>query len=142
MSVTVSTALGMSLAGCATNSPGTLDAGAALPRATYQVLGKTRYDQLWIDKTIEGEVAGFGFSRPLRRPAGFDVAPASHIVVITPATPATINVPAQPTTVTVVPKPTWRQRIGARYQKIKGGVKSEEQKLKNKFHRKPVPPKE
>jgi hypothetical protein len=132
---------GTLLQGCASNTViGTLDAGAALPRATYQVLGKTRYDQLWIDKTIEGEVAGFGFGRPLRRPAGFDAAPASHIAIALPATPATFNVPATPAVVTVVPKRTWRQRIGAEYQKIKGGIKSEEQKLKDKLHRKPKTP--
>jgi hypothetical protein len=143
MSVIASMGIGTLLAGCANSSVvGTLDAGASLPRATYQVLGKTRYDQLWIDKTIEGEVAGFGFARPLRRPAGFDAAPASHVAVAVPATPATFNVPASPAVVTVVPKQTWRQRIGARYQKIKGGIKNEEQKIKNKFHRNPKPPTE
>jgi hypothetical protein len=88
-----------------TDSVGTKDAGAALPRAEYQILGKTKFDQLWIDKTIEGEVKGFGFKRPLKRPASFDAAPASHSVVLKPATPSA------PETVTVVPKKHWWQRI-------------------------------
>jgi hypothetical protein len=50
-------------------------AGAAFPRAPYQVLGHTRYDQTWIDKTIEAEVAGFHFARPARRPTSLNPMP-------------------------------------------------------------------
>lgn len=107
--------LGTLLVGCASSNVGTLDAGAALPRATYQVLGKTRYDQTWIDKTIEGEVAGFGFKRPLRRPASFNANPASHTVVVKPASKPAILAPTTPATVTVVPKKKhWWQKLHLR----------------------------
>ena len=104
-------AIGTLLAGCATDNVGTIDAGAALPRANYQVLGKTKYDQTWIDKTIEGEVAGFGFSRPLKRPASLDAAPAAHTVVVTPSKSTGILTPTTPAVVTVVPKKHWWDRF-------------------------------
>lgn len=100
MTVMPSLVLGTLLQGCATDSVGTQDAGAALPHAQYQVLGRTRYDQTWIDKTIEGEVKGFGFPRPQKRPASMGAAK----VVVAPAQPATITQPAAPAVVTVVPK--------------------------------------
>lgn len=76
-------ALGILLAGCANGKFVTLEAaGKSFPQAEYQVLGKTRYDQTWIDKTIEAEVAGFGFERPRRRPANL----SGSVVVVTPAT--------------------------------------------------------
>ena len=79
INVITCTALGILLLGCANNNANRLvypaGIGTALPKAEYQVLGKSRYDQTWIDKTIEAEVAGFGFDRPKRRPASFD-APA------------------------------------------------------------------
>ena len=120
MIVTLLMGLGILLPGCAaSNNAGTLDAGAALPQAQYQVLGKTRYDQTWIDKTIEGEVAGFGFKRPVKRPASFDAAPVSHAVVVLPPEKPVIPVltPATPPVVTVVPRPSWSQRIKAYEQK-------------------------
>ena len=98
----------MMLAGCASNNFATLKgAGDAFPRAQYQILGKTRYDQIWISKTIEAEVVGFGFKRPAKRPLSLD----AHAVVVTPAEPATILQPATPPIVTVVPKKKhWWQR--------------------------------
>ena len=38
----------------------------------YQVLGKTRYDQKWIDQTTEAGIAGFGWKRPAKRPAALN----------------------------------------------------------------------
>ena len=120
MTAIVGAALGTPLLGCAANNVGSLDAGAALPRATYQVLGKTKYDQTWIDKTIEGEVKGFGFKRPLKRPASFDAAPAQHKVIVTPATKPILLSPTQPTVITVVPtKKTLQQRINDLNEKVK-----------------------
>ena len=110
-----STALGTLLAGCATDNVGTLDAGAALPHAQYQILGRTKYDQTWIDKTIEGEVAGFHFARPLKRPPSLGTAQ----VVVTPAkaAPVPIITPSTPATVTV--KPSWRDKYNALNAKLK-----------------------
>lgn len=106
--VTLLVGLGILLAGCALNNFASLQAaGEAFPQAQYQILGKTRYDQKWVDKTIEAEVAGFGFKRPLKRPESLD----AKVVVIKPATPATITAPAKPAVVTVVPKKKhWWQR--------------------------------
>lgn len=71
----IAAALGIPLAGCASSQFATLKtAGQDFPQAEFQVLGKTKYDQIWIDKTIEAEVAGFGFKRPARRPPGLDSA--------------------------------------------------------------------
>lgn len=76
-------ALGIPLAACANGKFVTLSAaGQDFPQADYQILGKTKYDQTWIDKTIESEIAGFGFSRPSKRPASLDQA----TVVVQPAT--------------------------------------------------------
>lgn len=71
-------ALGTLLAGCASNQTfATLTQGAceAFPRPTYQVMGKTHYDQEWIDVTVEAGVAGCKWMRPEARPAAFDAAP-------------------------------------------------------------------
>lgn len=74
--VILTVALGTLLLGCANNNGNKLvfpgGVGTALPRAEYQIRGKTRNDQLWVDKTIEAEVAGFGFARPKPRPASWD----------------------------------------------------------------------
>lgn len=82
MSVSLLAALSMMSMGCAEkNKFVSLEAaGQAFPRAEYQILGKTRNDQIWISKTIEAEVAGFGFERPKARPASWDaaIAPAKR----------------------------------------------------------------
>ena len=110
MRATILAASGALLTACAANNFASLEgAGKAFPRAQYQVLGKTKYDQTWIDKTTEAEVVGFGFKRPLRRPASFDA--ASHTVVVTPAKPATITQAAVPPVVTVVKKKHWWDRF-------------------------------
>ena len=114
----------MTLLGCATGSnfANVKYVGDSFPRAQYEVKGKTRYDQIWISETISAEVAGFGFKRPLRRPASYDAAPASHAVVVRPAARPTILhplTPAAPAVVTVVPKkkPHWWQRLHLRKKK-------------------------
>lgn len=62
--------LGILLGACAKGEFQTFDKpGQVLPQAEYQILGKTKYDQAWVDKTIEAEVAGFGMKRPQARPA-------------------------------------------------------------------------
>ncbi|MGZ5988118.1 MAG: hypothetical protein ACXWLZ_03600 [Rhizomicrobium sp.] len=55
----------------------------AFERPAYQVLGKTPYDQEWVDKTTEAGVAGCKWQRPEARPAALD-APAA----VAPAKPA------------------------------------------------------
>ena len=101
----------MSLAGCASSNFVTLDAaGKAFPRAEYAVQGKTSYDQLWIDKTIEAEVAGFGFKRPMARPAEFNAKPAQHTVVALPPSKPLILTPTQPEVITIQPKKHWYQK--------------------------------
>ena len=126
MSALILGALSMMSQGCApTSTFATLKpAGEAFPRAQYQILGKTRYDQIWVSKTIEAEVVGFGFKRPLKRPASFDASPASHTVVVLPKARPTILTPATPAVVTVVPnKPattqSLRDRIRALNEKVR-----------------------
>lgn len=100
--------LSTTLLGCAPNNSfvSLQGAGDAFPRAQYQILGKTKYDQIWISKTIEAEVSGFGFARPIARPATLDARPAAHTVVVTPAkvAPLPLITPSEPAVVTVVPK--------------------------------------
>lgn len=45
----------------------------AFPAPQYQVLGRTAYDQDWIDKSVEAGVAGCGYARPEARPAALDL---------------------------------------------------------------------
>ena len=69
-----------------------------------------KYDQIWIDKTIEGEVAGVHFARPAKRPPSLGAA----AVVVTPAVagPVPLVTPSTPSVVTVQ-KPRWRARYDA-----------------------------
>lgn len=48
------------------------------------VLGKTQYDQDWVDNQVEGGVAACGFPRPGPRPAALDAPPATRQMVTTP----------------------------------------------------------
>ena len=112
----------MILLGCATgnNFANVKDVGASFPRAQYEIKGKTRYDQIWISETISAEVAGFGFARPQRRPASFDVVPASHMVVVIPSSKSSTLTPIKPAVVTVVPKnQSLRDRIKALNEKVR-----------------------
>lgn len=44
----------------------------------YAVLGRTSYDQRWIDVTTEGLVAGCDQPRPKARPASLDARPKAQ----------------------------------------------------------------
>lgn len=86
-------------------------AAPSLPQAQYQVLGQTRYDQVWIDKTIEAEVAGFGMKRPQKRPTSLTAKPVMHKVVSTPAPKLEV---IAPTPISLPPPPVkkhWWQRF-------------------------------
>lgn len=73
----------MLLAGCASgpkdfasltgaNGNGNAGACAAFDRPDFRVLGRTGYDQQWIDKQTEAGVAGCGWARPSERPPEWD----------------------------------------------------------------------
>lgn len=115
--------LALVLSSCAPSTFATFSgAKEALPQAQYQVLGQTRYDQKWIDETIEAEIAGFGMKRPERRPASLAARPVvastkATVIVKPPVRPATPLQPVKPPVVTVVPitpKLTLRQRLEQR----------------------------
>lgn len=67
------------LGGCMQTLSGSIAGGESkvFERPPYVVLGKTRYDQGWIDSQVEGGVAAFGWKRPAPRPAALD-APAGR----------------------------------------------------------------
>jgi hypothetical protein len=128
ISATILVVSGTLLQGCADGKFQTFTAaGENFPKAEYAVRGKTRYDQVWVDKTIEAEVAGFGFPRPKPRPASLDTQPAKHSVVVRPApsksTPMPLPSPtSQAPTVTVEPvkKPGLVKR---EYKKLRDWMK-------------------
>jgi hypothetical protein len=70
------------LAGCQHNGPTSIEGGESkvFEPPEYAVLGKTQYDQNWIDNTVEGGVAAFKWPRPKPRPPEFDKAPAPRAV--------------------------------------------------------------
>lgn len=70
------------LAGCQHNGPTSIEGGESkvFEPPEYAVLGKTQYDQNWIDGTVEGGVAAFGWPRPKPRPPEMDKAPAPRVV--------------------------------------------------------------
>ena len=119
--------LGLALGSCAKGEFATISgAGAAFPQAQYQVLGRTKYDQTWIDRTTEAEVAGFGFKRPLRRPASLDAsgnhaAPQRRVVAPPVASGVSIAQPGAPADVTVSRpvKKTLRQRLDDLNEKVR-----------------------
>ena len=124
INVTLLAGIGTLLMGCAGSKFATYQGAApSLPQAQYQVLGKTKYDKTWIDKTTEAEVAGFGMKRPQRRPASFDTTPASHTVVVLPPSKPSILAPTTPAVVTVAPKKattqSLRDRIKALNEKVR-----------------------
>jgi hypothetical protein len=57
------------------NFASTAGACAGFEPAEYAVRGATRFDQSWIDKRIEADVAGCGFERPKPRPPEWDAQP-------------------------------------------------------------------
>ena len=103
--------IGIAFGGCAANGQFATFGGASpsLPRAEYAVKGKTAYDQDWIDRTIEAEVAGFGIARPAARPASLDAKPAikaKRAVVALPAAPAPVD-----TAIDAPPKAKWIDKL-------------------------------
>jgi hypothetical protein len=77
MTVMLLASSGMLLAGCVTDGSFATLKGASnsFVAPKYQVLGKTRYDQKWIDQTTEAGIAGFGWKRPAKRPAALNPKP-------------------------------------------------------------------
>jgi hypothetical protein len=45
---------------------------AASSAPEYAVRGKTKYDQNWVDDTVESGVGGCGWQRPAARPPALD----------------------------------------------------------------------
>jgi hypothetical protein len=87
--VTSVTALGMLLAGCASNNKfASLDgpdgACSAFQAPPYVVKGKTRYDQHWVDTQTETGIAGCGWERPKARPLSLDAKSKPMPVKVTP----------------------------------------------------------
>lgn len=64
----------LALAGCATAPIGSVGGGECkiVHTPQYRVLGKTSYDQAWVDHTTEAIVVGCKQSRPKARPASLD----------------------------------------------------------------------
>jgi hypothetical protein len=61
--------------GCAgSNLPASVSGGECrvFVAAAHEMIGKTRYDQEWIDQTIESGVAACGWPRPKARPKNWD----------------------------------------------------------------------
>lgn len=129
--VSILGAIGILLPACANNQFATYTAaGAVFPKAEFVVKGKTRYDQTWIDKTIEAEVAGFSFPRPKPRPAYLDAPAAKPQVVVKPPEKATtpILLPTPKTTAPLVtvappPKPSLTQRLRIRIRQLEDKLK-------------------
>lgn len=67
-------AAGISLGGCFQTLTGSVAGGESkvFERPPFVVLGKTTYDQDWVDSQIEGGVAAYGWKRPAPRPAYID----------------------------------------------------------------------
>ena len=117
------------LGACApTNTFVTLqDAAKAFPRAQYQILGKTRNDQVWISKTIEAEVAGFGFARPAKRPASWD----AHTTAVMHKVPVTALPKVKPTVANPIANPEPTQE--AQQPSAQPSAPSATQRLKDKI---------
>lgn len=64
---------------------GTAGACAAFDRPEFRVLGKTAYDQQWIDKQTEAGVAGCGWARPSERPLEWDKPLSGPVKATAPA---------------------------------------------------------
>lgn len=62
------------LGACQTTGTSSIEGGESrvFERPPWIVLGKTEYDQRWIDSQIEGGVAAFKWERPGPRPAYID----------------------------------------------------------------------
>ena len=111
------------LAGCAANGITSISGGESkvFEPPPYVVLGKTKYDQNWIDSQVEGGVAAFNWPRPKPRPPELDKLPKPKVYVAPPkkkrlisrikdrvwpavGTAPVVIVPASGPAVSVVPK--------------------------------------
>lgn len=76
LAVAIVSLLALPAGGCfdKNNKPATVINGECrlFERAEYAYKGKTRHDQLYIDKQIEAGVRGCGYERPKARPAAWD----------------------------------------------------------------------
>lgn len=77
----------LGLAGCASGSVGSIQGGECkiVKVPPYVVLGKTGYDQRWINVTTESIVVGCRQPRPQARPASLDAPPPPVATAKTPA---------------------------------------------------------
>jgi hypothetical protein len=71
--------LALTMAACGTLRPASVGGGECrvFERPEYAVLGRTRYDQNWIDSNTEAGVAACGWQRPNRRPQVLGRAPGA-----------------------------------------------------------------
>ena len=62
--------LALTMAACGTSKPASVSGGECrvFERPQYVVLGRTSYDQNWIDGNTEAGVAACGWDRPAKRP--------------------------------------------------------------------------
>ena len=69
-------ALALTVTACGTLRPASVGGGECrvFERPEYAVLGRTRYDQNWIDSNTEAGVAACGWQRPKPRPERFSKA--------------------------------------------------------------------
>jgi len=75
--------LTVALAGCAgTKLPASVKGGECrvFERPAYVVLGKTQYDQDWVDGNVEAGIGGCQWQRPAPRPPELDAAPVTRQV--------------------------------------------------------------
>jgi hypothetical protein len=74
------------LAGCAKDLGGSVAGGECkvFERPPYAVQGARRYDQDWIDSTVEGGVGACRWPRPAPRPPEIDAAPPPKVVAVKP----------------------------------------------------------
>lgn len=82
-------ALSVAVAGCASTQPASVKGGECrvFERPRYSVLGRTSYDQQWIDGNVEAGVAACRWPRPEPRPERLDAqAGLPAPVVVRPAT--------------------------------------------------------
>lgn len=94
-------AVGLVLGGCATGPTSVKGSECKVfERPQYVILGKTSYDQDWVDRQIEGGVGACKWARPAKRPASLDA--------------------AAPTVVSSIPvkRPSFAQRVKARVKKV------------------------
>jgi hypothetical protein len=92
-----------SLGGCAPHLGGSVSGGECkiMERPLYAVQGQQRYDQDWIDSTIEGGVGACGWKRPAPRPPELDAAPAL------PAKPPAVRPSRKPGLVKRIEQRVW-----------------------------------